>query len=157
MCISLLELFFAMVLRIPSSISVAKLFTFAPFVFFRVFSVPLPRSEQLSFTLGSVFFALLTFLDVYFVKFNLLSLVVEFLPFFFGSFRACFFCVFMTLGWQGIACLFCLFRLPPCLFSCAGKQNAGKQHAGEQKQAGKIQTSKRKNRHNVRVRQETLD
>ena len=46
MCIIPLALFFAMVLHIPSSISVAILFTVAHFVFCRFFSVPLARFKQ---------------------------------------------------------------------------------------------------------------
>ena len=46
MCISPLALFYLMVLRIPSSISVAILFTFTHLVFCRFFSVPLPRFIQ---------------------------------------------------------------------------------------------------------------
>ena len=61
---------------------------------------------------GFVFFVLKTFLDVYFVHFNLLYLVVEFLMFFFDSFRACFFCSENQLTTSICACSFSFFLAP---------------------------------------------
>ena len=61
---------------------------------------------------GFVFFVLQTCLDVYFVTFNLVYLVVEFLLGFFGSFRAWFFCSANQLATSICACSFSFFLAP---------------------------------------------
>ena len=93
MYIILLALFFAMVSIIPSFISVVKLFTFAPFVVCRFFSMSLPRFAQflqdafrffLRFGLAtSIFFGkAIRFIDlVHFFIVFLLGLVLTFFPF----------------------------------------------------------------------------
>ena len=93
MYIILLALFFAMVSIIPSFISVVKLFTFAPFVVCRFFSMSLPRFAQFqqvtfrfflrSGLVTSIFFGkTIRFIDlVHFCIVFLLGLVLTFFPF----------------------------------------------------------------------------
>ena len=74
----MLALFFAVFLCIPSFISAAIMFTFALSVFLQVLAGATSSFRTTCFHVECVILVMQTFVDVYFVRFTLLHLVVGF-------------------------------------------------------------------------------
>ena len=117
MCNYLLALFFAVLLYIASFIFVAKILTVASCRCAQVVGGATSTFWEACAHFGFAFFVLQDFIDVYLVFLTLIYVVVEFLLFVFGSFRACFFSLQIILLHEFALARFRFFCCR-CLFFC---------------------------------------
>ena len=117
MCNYLLASFFAMILCIASFIFVAKILTVASCRCAQVVGGATSTFWEVCAHFGFAFFVLQDFIDVYLVFLTLIYVVVEFLLFVFGSFRACFFSLQNILLHEFALARF-RFVCYRCLFFC---------------------------------------
>ena len=117
MCNYLLALFFAVLLYIASFIFVAKILTVASCRCAQVVGGTTSTFWEVCAHFGFAFFVLQDFIDVYLVFLTLIYVVVEFLLFVFGSFRACFFSLQNILLHEFALARFRFFCCR-CLFFC---------------------------------------